>query len=106
MNNLNEEAVLNEFKNSPMGKALQIIFAETLVTELKKYGLEREKKTTVPGFYEIKDICAMFKITPQTLHNWKNRGWISGTRMGKSRFFTKEEVEQAMANFNVTKGKF
>lgn len=101
----NDQEELNQSKGSNQWKIIKLIIAEVFDEKVIPLLDRLKEPKAAPAFYEIKDICAMFKITPQTFHNWRNRGWIIGRKMGKSRFFTKEEVELAMNNHQITKGK-
>jgi predicted site-specific integrase-resolvase len=46
--------------------------------------------------YKTKDLARILQIHPATLANWALRGLIHGTRLGKSWFFTEDDLKQAL----------
>jgi HTH domain len=57
--------------------------------ELKKLNDEKSPLLT------IEDIAKRFKVTKATIHNWINRSWLTGNKVGKNRYFTEEEARSA-----------
>ena len=45
---------------------------------------------------DIGGIAKMFNVTKTTIHNWRRRGLIVGEKMLKGRFFTEQEVRDAL----------
>ena len=70
---------------------------EELLTELK----EREQEKT--PLLTIDDIAKRFKVTKATIHNWINRKIIVGNKVGKNRYFTEDEVRDALKKYGFLK---
>ncbi|WP_426672050.1 helix-turn-helix domain-containing protein [Mucilaginibacter sp. McL0603] len=47
----------------------------------------------------IADIAVTFKVTKTTVQNWIMRGTITGRKVGKNRYFTYDEVKQALGDY-------
>ena len=61
------------------------------------------KSVEEPKLLTIDDIARKFKVTKATIHNWKNRGSITGQKFGKNRYFTEEEIKNSMAKHGYSK---
>jgi len=51
----------------------------------------------------IPDIAKRFKVTKATIHNWIKREIITGTKVGKNRYFTEDEVKEALLKYGFIK---
>jgi transposase len=65
-----------------------------LLEELKK----TEKKVLPP--LSIGQLAEHYDVSKATVHNWINRGLVTGFKMGKGRFFHLEEVEKSLTRYN------
>jgi len=70
---------------------------EGLLTELKEREQEKSPLLT------IDDIAKRFKVTKATIHNWINRQIIVGNKVGKNRYFTEDEVRNALKKYGFLK---
>ena len=71
---------------------------------LDKRDLEqRRREEEKQPLLTIEDVARKFKVTKATVHNWINRGIITGQKMGKNRYFTEDEVRRSLAKYGFTK---
>lgn len=78
-----------DFKFRLLEKIIKQFFTESLeAVLLKKKGIEDGAKS----LSTIADIAKRFKVCKQTVHNWMNSGIIRGTKVGKNRYFTEDEI--------------
>lgn len=59
---------------------------------------ERQEKQKQP-LLTLAEIAEKFKVTKATIHNWRKEGLITGSKVGKNRYFTEEEVRKALAAY-------
>jgi len=93
----NDEEILRELKTDfrfrMMEKIIKQFFTESLeAVLLKQKDLAEGAKT----LSTIADIAIRFKVSKATVHNWLNRGLISGVKVGKNRYFTEEEIRKVI----------
>ena len=91
----NDQNDFDAFKNVPANRWFALLVSQAVKTELKNFVNEVKQADTEAKLYTINEVCEMFHITPATVHNWRKRGWIVGSRVGKNRYFTREELDQA-----------
>jgi DNA-directed RNA polymerase specialized sigma24 family protein len=60
---------------------------------------KKEVRTDEVYLLKICDIAKRFKVTKSTIHNWINRGLITGRKLGKNRYFTEQEVIDALTSY-------
>jgi len=89
------------YEQLPETLYLRMLLKESLEEFFKKKQEEQISPTMSSKLFTISEICEMFKITPATVHNWKKRGWLIGSRLGKNRYFTREEIDRAMRLYQV-----
>lgn len=99
-----QEDEFAEYRKSSTGKFFKLIVGEEIEARLNAFIAALKEAGKPPEMYTINDICAMLKVTPATLHNWKKQGLLTGCRLGKNRYFTKQEVEQAMTKYKIGNG--
>lgn len=96
---INENAVqtnINRLKDSNIDIKLEYLelilepIIERLYEKMKSKELEEKPLMT------IADIAEKFQVTKTTVQNWIRRGTITGNRVGKNRYFTREEVITAL----------
>ncbi len=82
-----------DFKLQWLEQIIKAYFKESLqefLTELKQ-AAEIEKPLLTIG-----DIAEKFKVSKATIHNWKNKGLIVGQKVGKNRYYTATEIDNAL----------
>lgn len=50
-------------------------------------------------YLTISGIAQRFQVTKATIHNWIKRGTIVGKKLGKNRYFSEEEVKNALSAY-------
>lgn len=87
---------INRLKDSNIDIKLEYLelilepIIERLYEKMKSKELEEKPLMT------IADIAEKFQVTKTTVQNWIRRGTITGNRVGKNRYFTREEVITAL----------
>jgi len=64
-----------------------------VLAELKKYNHGDSELLTIP------QIAKKFQVTKTTIHNWRTRGLIVGHKLGKNRYYTEDEVNEALLRY-------
>jgi hypothetical protein len=85
-------------------KHLEQIFKDYFKEAISEWK-EEQKKQDEPAkpLMTIMDLAKRYKITKATVHNWINRGIITGNKVGKNRYFTEEEARTALTKYGFTK---
>lgn len=104
MLNANEESIVRELRLDYKVKFLEKIFKDFVKEALSEHRNELKKAEELKNpLLNIDDIAKRFKVTKATIHNWINRGIITGMKVGKNRYFTEEEVRAALSKYNFNK---
>ena len=83
---------------------LEEIFKQFVKEAINEFKIEQEKQAELSNpLMKIADISKRFKVSKQTIHNWINRKIITGHKTGKNRYFTEEEVRQALTKYGFSK---
>jgi hypothetical protein len=104
MINHQEEQIIRELRGEYKIKWLEKIikdFVKEAISEFKDEQKKIERLTESP--LNINGIAVRFGVCKATIHNWINRGIITGYKVGKNRYFTYEEVGAALSKHNFDK---
>jgi hypothetical protein len=77
-------------------QVIKTCFKEALVEFLKDNKLAVRADTPL---LTIGDIAKKLKVTKATIHNWRRRGLIVGRKIGKSRYYTEQELNEALSQY-------
>jgi excisionase family DNA binding protein len=72
-------------------------FITEALTEFKEE-LRRLEELKSP-LLTIGDVAKRFQVCKATVHNWIDRGVITGFKVGKNRYFTEEEVRNSLIRY-------
>jgi len=72
------------------------IFKETMIEVLAEV---RKHENRERPLLTIAQIAKKFQVTKTTVHNWKTRGLIVGHKLGKNRYYTEDEVKDALLRY-------
>ena len=93
----NDEQKIRELRVDYKVKYLEKLFKDFVKEALTEFREEeRQFEQQKQPLLTINDIARQFKVCKATIHNWKNRGTITGNKVGKNRYFTYEEVRDAL----------
>jgi hypothetical protein len=99
-----DEQIIRELRGEYKFKWLEKIFKDYVKEALTEFSEELKKlEESKNPLMTISDVVLRFKICKATLHNWINRGAITGTKLGKNRYFTEEEVREALKKYGFDK---
>jgi excisionase family DNA binding protein len=99
-----QEETIRELRGEYKIKWLETIFKDFVKEAIKEFVTEQKKLEELSNpLMKIADISKRFKVSKQTIHNWINRGIITGNKTGKNRYFTEEEVRQALTKYGFSK---
>jgi excisionase family DNA binding protein len=100
MTNTNDDLIIRELRCDYKIKWLEKIIKDFIKEAFNEHGndLKRAEELKSP-FLTIGDVAKRFKVTKATVHNWINRGIITGMKVGKNRYFTEEEVKKALTKY-------
>ncbi|HEY2582285.1 MAG TPA: helix-turn-helix domain-containing protein [Mucilaginibacter sp.] len=79
----------SDFKFRLLEKIIKQFFTESLEAVLLK---QQDRLLGAENLSTITDIAKRFKVSKTTIHNWMQRGIIHGSKVGKNRYFTEEEI--------------
>lgn len=96
-----EKAQLETARTTTEARILKMLIKEAVNESLRGYVAQVNEANNELSLNTIGEICEMFRITPATVHNWKKRGWLVGKRLGKNRYFSRQEVDEAMRKFQI-----
>lgn len=99
-----DEQFIREIRTDYKIKWLERIFKDFVkeaLTEFKEEQKKLEQLNEPP--LNINDIAVRFKVCKATIHNWINRGIITGNKVGKNRYFTFGEVRAALKQYGFDK---
>jgi transposase-like protein len=68
------------------------VINEVLAEVKKRESLDKQLLT-------ISQIAKKFQVTKTTIHNWRTRGLIVGHKVGKNRYYTEDEVNEALLRY-------
>ena len=57
---------------------------------------KKEKDDKIDKFYKVNDICDIFGVSRTTVYQWMKTGKISYKTLGNKKFFTKEDIDNAL----------
>ncbi len=94
----------NNYNQLNVGE-IRIKFLLDHIEQLFQQALEKfeEQKSAERPPLSIQDLATKFQVSKATVHNWINRGIITGKKLGKGRFFDEMEVKKALDKYNFTK---
>jgi len=99
-----DEQIIRELRVEYKIRWLEKIFKDFVkeaLTEFKEEQKKLEQLNEPP--LNIDEIAKRFKVCKATIHNWINRGIITGNKLGKNRFFTYDEVRAALKQYGFDK---
>jgi len=100
----NDWQILRELRVETKMKCLEVIIKDYVKEALCEWQEEqRQRNEQEKPLLNIEDLAKRFKITKATVHNWINRGIITGKKLGKNRYFTDDEVRKALTKYGFTK---
>jgi excisionase family DNA binding protein len=104
MLDLKNQEIVRELRLDVKFRHLEHIFKEYLheVLDEREERAKQQRAASQP-LLTINDIAKKFKVSKATVHNWMNKGSITGQKFGKNRYFTEEEVQKSMAKFGYSK---
>jgi hypothetical protein len=96
----NEEKIIRDLRIDYKIKWLEKIFKDFVKEALAEHRNEQKQLEELKNpLMTISDVVKRFKICKATLHNWIKRGTITGNKVGKNRYFTEDEVREAIKKY-------
>lgn len=100
----NEEQIIRDLRLDYKIKWLEGIFKGFITEAFKEHRNELKRLEVLKSpLLTIDDIAKRFKVCKATIHNWIKRGIITGVKVGKNRYFTEEEVTDALIKYGFNK---
>ncbi|HTE01714.1 MAG TPA: helix-turn-helix domain-containing protein [Mucilaginibacter sp.] len=96
-----EQFAYEAFRRNPETKFFQILVEEAVAQALSGFIAKLNAAKAESKLYSIKEICENFRVTPATVHNWRKKGWLVGSRMGKNRYFTRDEIDLSIRLYQI-----
>ena len=90
------QTVLSKIKDSNI--EIKIAYLELLLEPIIESIIDKKNKRELETqpLMTIADVAKKLKVTKTTVQNWIRRGTITGNKIGKNRYFTSEEVNNAL----------
>lgn len=94
------DVVAKDYKLGFLEDCIKIWVKDSLsefLIDFHKQELAKSPLMTIPC------MAKKFKVTKATIHNWMNSGLIHGSKVGKNRYFTEDEVKATLIRYGYLK---
>ncbi|GAC1562718.1 MAG: hypothetical protein NVS3B13_36050 [Mucilaginibacter sp.] len=80
---------------------IKLEYLEDVLRHLIEKIIEEKKgrELAIQPLMTITEVSEKFKVTKTTIQNWRRRELIVGTKIGKNRYFTHEEINAALKKY-------